>query len=152
MSAVIAVEDFPTFSREVERKAYDALAMLAAKRERKTIGDGEFLACMDTLAYAYGGILDADFMQLVDGFRDAVKKSSQASQIRVFYRTTDNALVALLKNTERGLLKVMRTDRAGAVTIAVKNFEKEDVPAQSVIEAFAKMEVSLISLGFDEFN
>lgn len=151
MSAVIAVEEYPSYSEEVQRKAYDTLAMLAARRENKTIGDGEFLACMDALAYAYGGLLDTDFMRLVDGFRDTVKTSSEASRSYAFYRTADKSFVVLLKNLKIGILKVMGRDATGELKVTVKRFDKEDDPIMATEAHFGKMKANLVNIGFDEF-
>jgi hypothetical protein len=151
MSAVIAVEEFPSYSDEVKRKAYDTLSMLVTGFENKVIGASEFLVCMDTLSYAYGGLIETEFMQLVDAFRDKVKDASQASQMKLFYRVTDNSTVALLGNTDKLVFKVMRINSGSLPKITVKQFGSEEDPIKAITIAFNKMSVSLVALGFDEF-
>lgn len=151
MSAVIAVDDFPTYSQEIERKAYDALYMLAKRRENNAISEEAFLECMDTLSHAYSGVISHEFMALVDDFRNSVKSSTTGVTVRTFVRATDDNFMSILKDTKRGVFKVMRGWIGVTPTVTVKNFKDSDNPGLEAAKAFEKAADGIIKLGFDEF-
>lgn len=151
MSAVIAVDDFPSYNQEVERKAYDTLHMLTMRREKREMSDEAFVECMDTLSHAYSGVISHEFMALVDDFRNSVMSSASGITVRTFVRTMDDNFISILKDTKRGIFKVMRGWVGVAPTITVKNFKDEQNPGLEATKAFEKAADGIIKLGFDEF-